>query len=56
MDVKTDTARDLVFAARRFKWNPRVYDQMLDHGATFDRTVGSCKATPKERWRRSQLQ
>ena len=39
LDVKTDTARDLVFAARRFKWNRDLYDRMVDGGATFDRTV-----------------
>ncbi len=43
LDVKTDTARDLVFAARRFKWNRDLYHHMVYDGATFDRTVAVVK-------------
>jgi len=43
LDVKTDTARDLVFAARNFVWNERIYDQMLYRGATLDRTIATVK-------------
>ena len=43
LDVRTDTARDLVFAARRFKWNRDLYDRMVDGDATFDRTVAVVK-------------
>lgn len=43
LDVKADTARDLVFAARRFKWHRSIHDRMLNRGATFDRTVGTVK-------------
>ncbi len=43
LDVRTDTARDLVFAARRFKWNRDLYHHMVYEGATFDRTVAAVK-------------
>jgi len=43
LDVKTDTAKDLVFAARNFVWNDRIYDQMLYRGATLDRTIAAVK-------------
>ena len=43
LDIKTDTARDLVFAARNFVWNRRIYDQMLYRGATLDRTIAAVK-------------
>ena len=43
LDVRTDTARDLVFAARRFKWNRGLYHRMVYGGATFDRTVAAVK-------------
>ncbi len=43
LDVRIDTARDLVFAARRFKWNRDLYHHMVYEGATFDRTVAAVK-------------
>ncbi len=43
MDVKTDTARDLVFAARCFKRHRGLHNRMLNQGATFDRTVAAVK-------------
>ncbi len=43
LDVKADTAKDLVFAARRFKRNRGIYDTMVYGGATFDRTVAVVK-------------
>jgi len=43
LDVKTDTAKDLVFAARNFVWNGRIYDEMLHRGATLDRTIAAVK-------------
>jgi hypothetical protein len=43
LDVKTETARDLVFAGCRFKWNRDLYHRMVYDGATFDRTVAAVK-------------
>lgn len=43
LDVKRDTARDLVFAARRFPYRRSLHDRMLYRGATFDRTVAAVK-------------
>ena len=43
LDVKRDTARDLVFAARRFVKHRGLHDRMLYHGATFDRTVAAVR-------------
>ncbi len=53
LDVKTDTARDLVFASRRFGQHRHIHDRMLTGGATFARTVAAVKladegATPAE--------
>ncbi|GMQ93117.1 MAG: hypothetical protein BMS9Abin12_0594 [Acidimicrobiia bacterium] len=39
LDVKRETARDLVFAARRFGQHRGLHDRMLNGTATFDRTV-----------------
>jgi hypothetical protein len=43
LDVKRDTARDLVFAARRFVQHRGLHDRMLYRGATFDRTIAAVK-------------
>ncbi len=43
LDVKRDTAKDLVFAARRFVQHRSLHDRMLNRGATFDRTVAAVK-------------
>jgi hypothetical protein len=43
LDVKRDTAKDLVFAARRFVHHRGIHDRMLYRGATFDRTVAAVK-------------
>ncbi len=43
LDVKRDTATDLVFAARRFPFQRGLHDRMLNRGATFDRTVVAVK-------------
>lgn len=43
LDVKADTARDLVFASRRFGWHRGIHDRMLRGDATFDRTVATVK-------------
>jgi hypothetical protein len=43
LDVKRDTARDLVFAARRFPYRRPLHDKMLYQGATFDRTVAAVR-------------
>jgi hypothetical protein len=36
LDIKRDTARDLVFAARRFVKHRGLHDRMLNRDATFD--------------------
>jgi hypothetical protein len=43
LDVKRDTAKDIVFAARRFVHHRGIHDRMLYRGATFDRTVAAVK-------------
>jgi len=43
LDVRRDTAQDLVFAARRFVFHRGLHDKMLNGGATFDRTVAAIK-------------
>jgi len=43
LDIRRDTAKDLVFAARRFVKHRGLHDRMLNRGATFDRTVGAVK-------------
>lgn len=43
LDVKRDTARDLVFAARRFTRHRGLHRRMINSGATFDRTVAAVK-------------
>jgi hypothetical protein len=43
LDVKRDTAKDLVFAARRFPYRRNIHDRMLSGDATFDRTVAAVK-------------
>ena len=43
LDIKRDTAKDLVFSARRFVQHPDIHDRMLYRGATFDRTVAAVK-------------
>jgi hypothetical protein len=43
LDVKRDTAADLVFAARRFPFQRELHNRMLNRGATFDRTVAAVK-------------
>ncbi len=43
LDIRRDTARDLVFAARRFVHHRGLHDRMLYRGATFDRTVAAIK-------------
>ena len=43
VDVKRDTARDLVFAARRFGNHRGLHGRMLYRGATFDRTIAAVK-------------
>jgi hypothetical protein len=43
LDIKRDTAADLVFAARRFPFRRGLHHRMLDRGATFDRTVAAIK-------------
>jgi hypothetical protein len=53
LDIKRDTARDLVFAARRFVKHRGLHDRMLNRDATFDRTVAAVKladagATPQQ--------
>jgi len=45
LDIKRDTASDLVFAARRFVKHKGLHDRMLNRGATFDRTVAAVKLT-----------
>jgi hypothetical protein len=45
LDIKRDTASDLVFAARRFVKHRGLHDRMLKGGATFDRTVAAVKLT-----------
>jgi len=43
LDVRRDTARDLVFAARRFGHHRGLHSRMLRGNATFDRTVAAVK-------------
>jgi hypothetical protein len=43
LDIKRDTARDLVFAARRFVKHRGLHDRMLNRDATFDRTIAAVK-------------
>ena len=43
LDVKRDTARDLVFAARRFGHHRGLHGRMLNGSATFDRTIAAVK-------------
>jgi hypothetical protein len=43
LDIKRDTATDLVFAARRFPHHRGLHPKMLHGGATFDRTVAGVK-------------
>jgi hypothetical protein len=43
LDIKRDTAQDLVFASRRFGHSRGLHDRMLYRGATFDRTVAAVK-------------
>ncbi len=43
LDVRRDTARDLVFAARRFGHHRGLHSRMLRGDATFDRTVAAVK-------------
>jgi hypothetical protein len=43
LDIKRDTATDLVFAARRFPHQRGLHHKMLYQGATFDRTVAAVK-------------
>ena len=43
LDIKRDTAKDLVFAASRFPYQRGIHDRMLNHGATFDRTIATVK-------------
>lgn len=43
LDVKRDTARDLVFAACRFPFRRNLHDRMLSGDATFDRTVAAVR-------------
>jgi hypothetical protein len=43
LDVKRDTAQDLVFASHRFGHNRGLHDRMLYRGATFDRTIAAVK-------------
>ncbi len=42
-DIKRDTARDLVFSARRFARHRGLHNRMLSGNATFDRTVAAVK-------------
>ena len=42
-DIKRDTARDLVFSARRFARHRGLHDRMLAGRATFDRTIAAVK-------------
>jgi hypothetical protein len=43
LDIKRDTATDLVFAARRFPHQRGIHGRMLYQGATFDRTIAAVK-------------
>jgi hypothetical protein len=43
LDIRRDTAQDLVFASHRFGHNRGLHDRMLYRGATFDRTVAAVK-------------
>ncbi|MEN8239013.1 MAG: HNH endonuclease signature motif containing protein [Actinomycetota bacterium] len=43
MDVRRDTARDLVFAARSFARYRSLNERMINGNATFDRTIATVK-------------
>jgi hypothetical protein len=43
LDIKRNTARDLVFAAPRFVKHRGLHDRMLNRDATFDRTIAAVK-------------